>query len=140
MSRDEQERIDHGYSGDTVTSKEYSESDYAIDFQADIEVSGVPVTPLSGSVSEATTTTLVTPATGKRIKLHYVDFKAFANITGSIVVKVGALVVYSQEDCDAKFVYGKRLHNYNMGEVGAVLTITTPTADKVGYNIDYEEF
>lgn len=136
----EQDRIDHGFDEDTETSHLYSKSDYAIDFEADIEVSGVPVTPLSGSVSVATTTTLVTPATGKRIKLHYVDFKAFANITGSIVVKIGSVVVYSQEDCDAKFVYGKRLHNYNLGEIDAALTITTPTTDKVGYNIDYEEF
>lgn len=136
----EQDRIDHDYGGDVTTSALYSKSDYAIDFEADIEVSGVPVEPLAGSVSAATTTTLVTPATGKRIKLHYVDFKAFANITGSIVVKIGSVVVYAQEDCDAKFVYGKRLHNYNLGEVDAALTITTPTADKVGYNIDYEEF
>ena len=116
-----------------------------IDFIADVEVDGIPLTPDTGDIITATTTTVKTVGAGDRAKVYGVSVSSTdgSDLAGTITVFVGAV----QVGVKVAAIKGGGAHwflpisgNYIHGALGDDITIVTDTAEDLSYAVYHEVY
>ena len=117
----------------------------SLDFIADIEVDGVPLTPDTGDITTATTTIVEAVGAGDRAKVYGVSVSSTdgTDLAGTITVKVGAVQIGTK----VKAIKGGGAHwffpisgNYIHGALGDDITIVTDTAENLSYAVYHEVY
>jgi hypothetical protein len=117
----------------------------SLDFIADIEVDGVPLTPDAGDITTATTTTVEAVGAGDRAKVYGVSVASTdgSDLAGTITVFVGAV----QIGVKVAAIKGGGAHwflpisgNYIHGALGDDITIVTDTAEDLSYAVYHEVY
>lgn len=128
-----------------VDSDGYQRVSQTLDFVADIEVDGIPITPDTGDITTATTTTVEAVAVGDRAKVYGVSVASTdgTDLAGTITVKIGAV----QIGVKVKAIKGGGAHwflplnsNYIHGALGDDITIVTDTAENLSYAVYREVY
>ena len=118
----------------------------SLDFIADIEVDGVPLTPDCGDITTATTTIVEAVGAGDRAKVYGLSVAsttAGADLTGTITAFIGAV----QIGVKVSAIKGGGAHwffplhgNYIPGALGDDITIVTDTAENLSYAVYHEVY
>ena len=116
-----------------------------LDFVADIEVDGIPLTPAADDITTATTTTVVSVGAGDRVKVYGVSVSSTdgPDLAGAITVFVGAVQIAPKVTA----IKGGGAHwflplngNYIHGALGDDVTIVTDTAEDLSYAVYHEVY
>jgi hypothetical protein len=116
-----------------------------IDFIADIEVGGIPVTPDCGDITTAMTTTVEAVGAGDRAKVYAVSLSSTdgADLAGTVTVKIGSVQIAPK----VAAIKGGGAHwvlprdgNYIHGALGDDITIVTDTAENLSYAVYHEVY
>jgi len=116
-----------------------------LDFVADIEVDGIPLTPDTGDITTATTTTVKSISAGDRGKVYGVSVSSTdgSDLAGTITVKIGSVQIGTK----VAAIKGGGAHwffpisgNYIHGALGDDITIVTDTAENLSYAIYHEVY
>ena len=116
-----------------------------LDFVADIEVDGIPITPDTGDITTATTTIVEAVGAGDRAKVYGVSVSSTdgTDLAGTITVFIGAVQVAPK----VAAIKGGGAHwfmplngNYIHGALGDDITIVTDTAEDLSYAVYHEVY
>ncbi len=116
-----------------------------IDFVADIEVDGIPLTPDTDDITTATTTTVESVGAGDRAKVYGVSVASTdgSDLAGTITVFIGAV----QIGVKVSAIKGGGAHwffplngNFIHGALGDDITIVTDTAENLSYAVYHEVY
>ena len=116
-----------------------------LDFVADIEVDGIPLTPDEDDITTATTTIVKDVGAGDRAKVYGVGVSSTdgTDLAGTITVFVGAVQVAPK----VAAIKGGGVHwifpnngNYIHGALGDDITIVTDTAEDLSYAVYHEVY
>ncbi len=112
-----------------------------MDFSVDVEIDGTPVNQVGLWATLAGDTDLITPAAGMRLKIYRVTYTVAANVTGEIIIKLGAVTLSRVQNPMAGAVYGFNLSpNFVRGLVDTKLIVTLPAGPPtVDIDVCYEE-
>ena len=117
----------------------------SVDFVADIEVDGIPLTPDTGDITTAITTTVESVGAGDRAKVYGVSLSSTdgTDLAGTITVKIGSVQIAPKVTA----IKGGGAHwvlpissNYIHGALGDDITITTDTAENLSYAVYHEVY
>jgi hypothetical protein len=116
-----------------------------LDFVADIEVDGIPVTPDCGDITTATTTTVEAVGALDRAKVYAVSLSSTdgTDLAGTVTVKIGSVQIAPK----VAAIKGGGAHwvlprdgNYIHGALGDDITIVTDTAENLSYAVYHEVY
>jgi len=116
-----------------------------LDFVADIEVDGIPLTPDTGDITTATTTTVKSVGAGDRAKVYGVSVASTdgTDLAGTITVKLGSDQIASKvaaiKGGGAHWIFPLNA-NYIHGALGDDITIVTDTAEDLSYAVYHEVY
>lgn len=112
-----------------------------IDFKADFEIGGTPITTRRFTSSTSGDKTLITPSGGKRLKIYKAIITVSADITGEIILKLGnnELGGIKNPKSGGQYIFISNYPDFDLGDAGDTLVINLPGTDEVTLNTSYEE-
>ena len=112
----------------------------SLDLIADIEIDGTPVTNRRFAAAASGDNTLLSVATGSRVKLYKALLSVSSDISGEVILKVGSSQVGSiyNPKTGSQYVLLSSFPDFEYGADGDDLVLNLPSATSVSCNISYE--
>jgi len=111
-----------------------------LDLTADIEVTGTQVLNRRATATTTGDTILVTVAPSSVLKLYKAILSVDADITGEVILKLGAIEVGGVRNpkSGGQYILTSSFPDYELGVDGADLVVNLPSNTAVTINIGYE--
>lgn len=115
-------------------------TNFTVDFIADLEVTGTPITNRRFSATLMGDNVLLAIAPGTRLKLYKALLTVDADTTGEVILKIGAVEVAGilNPRLGGEYILVSAFPDYEFGTDGDDLIINLPGAGAITLNASYE--
>lgn len=123
-----------------MPTKVYGGATFLVDFTADVEITGTPVSNRRLIASASGNTTIVTTTASQVIKLYKSLLSVESDITGEVQLLIGSTVVGGVRNprAGSQYVLTSAFPDYELGAANEDLIVSLPSAVAVTLNCCYE--